>query len=48
LRVIVWDGNEGGRYKVTGFAIVNPVDFADDLTSLSVRFSHTDDTCGQQ
>ena len=48
LRVIVWDGNEGGRYKVTGFAIVNPVAFADDLTSLSVRFSHTDDTCGQQ
>lgn len=48
LRVIVWDGYEGGRYKVTGFAIVNPVAFADDLTSLSVRFSHTDDTCGQQ
>jgi len=48
LRVIVWDGYGGGRYKVTGFAIVNPVAFADDLTSLSVRFSHTDDTCGQQ
>jgi hypothetical protein len=48
LRVIVWEGNEGGRYQVTGFAIVNPVAFADDLTSLSVRFSHTDDTCGQQ
>lgn len=48
LRVIVWDGYEGGRYKVTGFAIVNPVAFADDLSSLSVQFSHTDDTCGQQ
>jgi hypothetical protein len=48
LRVVVWDGYEGGRYKVTGFAIVNPVAFADDLTSLSVRFSHSDDTCGQQ
>ena len=48
LRVIVWDGYEGGRYKVTGFAIVNPVAFANDLSSLSVQFSHTDDTCGQQ
>lgn len=48
LRVIVWDGYEGGRYKVTGFAIVNPVDFADDLTRLSVQFSHTDESCGQR
>ncbi|HID63624.1 MAG TPA: hypothetical protein EYP49_12940 [Anaerolineae bacterium] len=48
LRVIVWDGYEDGRYKVTGFAIVNPVAFADDLTSLSVRFSHTDESCGQR
>lgn len=48
LRVIVWDSYESGRYKVTGFAIVNPVDFADDLTSLSVRFSHTDESCGQR
>jgi hypothetical protein len=48
LRVIVWDGYEGGHYKVTGFAIVNPVAFAEDLTSLSVQFSHTDESCGQQ
>jgi hypothetical protein len=48
LRVIVWDGSAGGRYKVTGFAIVNPAAFADDLTSLGVRFSHSDDTCGQR
>jgi hypothetical protein len=33
---------------VTGFAIVNPVDFADDLTRLSVQFSHTDESCGQR
>jgi hypothetical protein len=48
LRVVVWDGYEDGRYEVTGFAIVNPVNFADDLTSLTVRFSHTDESCGQQ
>jgi len=48
LRVVVWDGYEGGRYKVTGFAIVNPVDFSGDLTSLSVQFSHTDESCGQR
>jgi hypothetical protein len=48
LRVILWEGYGGGRYNVAGFAIVSPVDFANDLTSLSVRFSHTDNTCGQR
>lgn len=45
IQAIVWDQYKNGRYNVSGFVVVQPLTYTHDLKRLTVRFSHTDNTC---